>query len=85
MLPLSRGLVLGRAVDKQSWEIVVKLRVALVYSAVQLYEMFEVAEHWKALLLLDEADEFLRQRSLDPNHKTLVSFFFSRARVLPSN
>ncbi|KFY28793.1 hypothetical protein V491_00286, partial [Pseudogymnoascus sp. VKM F-3775] len=39
----------------------------------QLCEMFEVAEKWKALLLLDEADDFLCKRSHDSNHNSLVS------------
>jgi SpoVK/Ycf46/Vps4 family AAA+-type ATPase len=45
---------------------------------VQLCDMFEVAEHWKALLLLDEADEFLRQRSHDSNHSSLVAVFLRK-------
>ncbi|KAL5349005.1 hypothetical protein ACLOAV_006431 [Pseudogymnoascus australis] len=44
----------------------------------QLCEMFEVAEHWKALLLLDEADDFLCKRSYDSNHNSLVSVFLRK-------
>ncbi|ELR07645.1 hypothetical protein GMDG_08500 [Pseudogymnoascus destructans 20631-21] len=44
----------------------------------QLCEMFEVAEKWKALLLLDEADDFLCKRSYDPNHNSLVSVFLRK-------
>ncbi|KFY05238.1 hypothetical protein O988_00150 [Pseudogymnoascus sp. VKM F-3808] len=45
---------------------------------VQLCEMFEVAENWKALLLLDEADDFLCKRSYDSNHNSLVSVFLRK-------
>ncbi|OAF56284.1 hypothetical protein VC83_06846 [Pseudogymnoascus destructans] len=44
----------------------------------QLCEMFEVAEKWKALLLLDEADDFLCKRSHDSNHNSLVSVFLRK-------
>ncbi|ELR03570.1 hypothetical protein GMDG_06228 [Pseudogymnoascus destructans 20631-21] len=44
----------------------------------QLCEMFEVAEKWKALLLLDEADDFLCRRSHDSNHNSLVSVFLRK-------
>jgi SpoVK/Ycf46/Vps4 family AAA+-type ATPase len=40
--------------------------------------MFEVAEKWKALLLLDEADDFLCRRSHDSNHNSLVSVFLRK-------
>ncbi|KFY48964.1 hypothetical protein V495_00869 [Pseudogymnoascus sp. VKM F-4514 (FW-929)] len=45
---------------------------------VQLCEMFEVAENWQALLLLDEADDFLCKRSYDSNHNSLVSVFLRK-------
>ncbi|KFY02063.1 hypothetical protein V490_00656, partial [Pseudogymnoascus sp. VKM F-3557] len=45
---------------------------------VQLCEMFEVAENWNALLLLDEADDFLCKRSYDSNHNSLVSVFLRK-------
>ncbi|OAF55513.1 hypothetical protein VC83_07573 [Pseudogymnoascus destructans] len=45
---------------------------------VQLCGMFEVAENWKALLLLDEADDFLCRRSYDSN-TTLSSRDFDEA------
>jgi hypothetical protein len=41
----------------------------------QLSDIFELAGHWKALLLLDEADVYLRQRSDDHNRNFLVSVF----------
>ena len=41
-------------------------------------EMFEVAENWQALLLLDEADDFLCKRSYDSNHNSLVSVFLRK-------
>ncbi|OBT87730.1 hypothetical protein VE02_04060 [Pseudogymnoascus sp. 03VT05] len=44
----------------------------------QLCGMFEVAEHWKALLLLDEPDDFLCKRSYDSNHNSLVSVFLRK-------
>jgi hypothetical protein len=43
-----------------------------------LCEMFEVAEKWKALLLLDEADDFLCKRAHDSYHNSLVSVFLRK-------
>jgi SpoVK/Ycf46/Vps4 family AAA+-type ATPase len=44
----------------------------------QLSRIFELADHWKALLLLDEADVYLRQRSSDHVHNSLVSVFLRK-------
>ena len=44
----------------------------------QLSHIFEVAKHWKALLLLNEADVFLRQRSHEHLHNSLVSVFLRK-------
>ncbi|CAG8981848.1 hypothetical protein HYALB_00014000 [Hymenoscyphus albidus] len=44
----------------------------------QLAEIFELASHWNALLLLDEADAFLRQRSENHQHNTLVAVFLRK-------
>ena len=40
--------------------------------------MFEVAENWRAILLLDEANDFLCKRSYDSNHNSLVSVFLRK-------
>jgi hypothetical protein len=42
---------------------------------IELSHIFELAHHWKALLLLDEADVYLRQRSHDHIRNSLVSVF----------
>ena len=44
----------------------------------QLSLHFELADHWNALLLLDEADVFLRKRDTDHNHNSLVSVFLRK-------
>ncbi|KAH6668333.1 P-loop containing nucleoside triphosphate hydrolase protein [Halenospora varia] len=44
----------------------------------QLSLIFELAGHWKALLLLDEADVFLRKRDTDHTHNSLVSVFLRK-------
>jgi len=44
----------------------------------QLSLYFELAEHWHALLLLDEADVFLRKRDTDHIHNLLVSVFLRK-------
>ena len=41
----------------------------------QLSHIFECAERWKAVLLLDEADVYLSQRLTDRLHNSLVSIF----------
>jgi SpoVK/Ycf46/Vps4 family AAA+-type ATPase len=41
----------------------------------QLSEMFEMASHWKALLLLDEADVFVAERTDSLQHNALVVTF----------
>lgn len=41
-------------------------------------EMFDVADRWDALLLLDEADSFLRQRHNDQHHNSLVAVFLRK-------
>jgi SpoVK/Ycf46/Vps4 family AAA+-type ATPase len=38
----------------------------------------EIATHWNALLCLDEADVFLRQRNLDHAHNSLVLVFLRK-------
>ncbi|KAH6881134.1 P-loop containing nucleoside triphosphate hydrolase protein [Thelonectria olida] len=40
-----------------------------------LTSIFKIASRWKAILLLDEADVFLAQRSNDPHLNALVSVF----------
>ena len=40
-----------------------------------LKNIFKVASRWKAILLLDEADVFLTERTNDPNLNALVSVF----------
>ena len=43
---------------------------------VKLKEVFNYAVAWKAILLLDEADIFLQERSIDDvNRNALVSIF----------
>lgn len=37
--------------------------------------IFRQAEHWKAIVLLDEADVFMRQRSLDHMSNTHITMF----------
>ncbi|KAF8850015.1 P-loop containing nucleoside triphosphate hydrolase protein [Acephala macrosclerotiorum] len=44
----------------------------------QLSLIFELADHWKALLLLDEADVFLRKRDTDHIHNSVVSVFLRK-------
>lgn len=44
----------------------------------ELSLIFELADHWKALLLLDEADVFLRKRDLEHDHNSLVSVFLRK-------
>jgi hypothetical protein len=44
----------------------------------QLSLIFELADHWNALLLLDEADVFLRKRNTDHIHNSLVSVFLRK-------
>lgn len=44
----------------------------------QLSHIFELANQWKAVLLLDEADVYLRQRSTDHTHNSLVSVFLRK-------
>ncbi|MCJ1280370.1 hypothetical protein MMC21_008197 [Puttea exsequens] len=41
----------------------------------QLSTIFRLAHHWKAILLLDEADVFVQSRSFVNPHNTLVSVF----------
>jgi SpoVK/Ycf46/Vps4 family AAA+-type ATPase len=41
----------------------------------QLSRIFRQAEHWKAVLLLDEADVFMRKRSLDHASNTHITMF----------
>ena len=40
-----------------------------------LKNVFKIASRWKAILLLDEADVFLAERTNDPNLNALVSVF----------
>jgi hypothetical protein len=44
----------------------------------QLSLIFELTDHWKALLLLDEADVFLHKRDIDHTHNSLVSVFLRK-------
>ena len=44
----------------------------------QLSRIFDLADHMKALLRLDEADVYLRQRSFDHVHNSLVSVFLRK-------
>lgn len=44
----------------------------------QLSLIFELADHWKALLLLDEADVFLRRRDDNDMHNSLVAVFLRK-------
>lgn len=44
----------------------------------QLSLIFELAGHWKALLLLDEAGVFFRKRDGNHVHSSLVSVFLSQ-------
>jgi hypothetical protein len=41
----------------------------------QLSIIFRLAYHWKAILLLDEADVFVQSRSFVNSHNALVSIF----------
>jgi len=41
----------------------------------QLPKIFDVASHWNTLLLLDEADSYLRRRSGNSQYNALVSVF----------
>ncbi|KAL8671532.1 MAG: hypothetical protein Q9168_003977 [Polycauliona sp. 1 TL-2023] len=41
----------------------------------QLTTIFRLAHHWKAILLLDEADVFIQSRSFVNQHNALVSIF----------
>jgi SpoVK/Ycf46/Vps4 family AAA+-type ATPase len=45
----------------------------------QLSRIFQIASHWKAILLLDEADVFLEKRSTQDIHRNgLVSVFLRK-------
>ncbi|RDL41313.1 uncharacterized protein BP5553_01292 [Venustampulla echinocandica] len=44
----------------------------------QLSKIFDVASHWNTLLLLDEADSYLRRRSDNSQHNALVSVFLRK-------
>jgi hypothetical protein len=44
----------------------------------QLSLIFELADHWKALLLVDEADVFFRKRDGNHMHNSLVSVFLRK-------
>jgi SpoVK/Ycf46/Vps4 family AAA+-type ATPase len=45
----------------------------------QLTQVFQIASHWDAILLLDEADVFLERRSSqDLVHNALVSVFLCK-------
>ncbi|KAH7305383.1 hypothetical protein BKA65DRAFT_415766, partial [Rhexocercosporidium sp. MPI-PUGE-AT-0058] len=46
----------------------------------QLSLHFELTEHWHALLLLNEADVFLRERDTDHIHNSLVSVFLRKLK-----
>ena len=41
----------------------------------QLSRIFRLAHHWKAIILLDEADVFVQERSSSHQHNALVSVF----------
>lgn len=41
----------------------------------QLSQIFRLAHHWKAIVLLDEADVFVQARSFDSHHNATVSVF----------
>jgi SpoVK/Ycf46/Vps4 family AAA+-type ATPase len=45
---------------------------------VQLSRIFKIVGHWNAILLLDEADVFLEQRSSDLIRNSLVSVFLRK-------
>jgi SpoVK/Ycf46/Vps4 family AAA+-type ATPase len=45
---------------------------------VQLSRIFKIVSHWNAILLLDEADVFLEQRSSDLIRNSLVSVFLRK-------
>jgi hypothetical protein len=49
----------------------------------QLSLHFELADHWNALLLLDEADVFLRKRDTNHTHNSLVSVFLRKLEYYP--
>jgi hypothetical protein len=44
----------------------------------QLALIFELGNHWNALLLLDKADVFLRRRDKDHTHNSLVLMFLRK-------
>jgi SpoVK/Ycf46/Vps4 family AAA+-type ATPase len=44
----------------------------------RLSRVFELASHWKAILLLDEADIFVEQRALQDIHRNKVVCTFLR-------
>jgi len=44
----------------------------------QLSTIFRLAHHWKAIVLLDEADVFVQSRSFNNQHNTLVSVFLRK-------
>jgi hypothetical protein len=44
----------------------------------QLSLIFELADHWNALLLFDEADVFLHKRDTDHAHNSLISVFLRK-------
>jgi len=44
----------------------------------QLSTIFCLAHHWKAIVLLDEADVFVQSRSFNNQHNALVSVFLRK-------
>lgn len=44
----------------------------------QLSTIFRLAHHWKAILLLDEADVFVQSRSFNNSYNALVSVFLRK-------
>src|SRR6266487_4835165 len=44
----------------------------------QLSRVFQLASHWKAILLLDEADVFVEQRAMQDIHRNKVVCTFLR-------
>ena len=47
----------------------------------QLSLIFELADHWKALLLLNEADVFLRKYDMDYTHNMRMTWYWSNPWV----
>jgi hypothetical protein len=82
-------LVLGKKVEALPYRLpqaftaeIGELSTDAAKLEVQLSRIFNIVSHWNAILLLDEADVFLEQRSSDLIRNSLVSVFLRKLEYL---